>query len=187
MMKELSLHVLDIAENSVRGEAENIDIIIHEDIKNDIFSIDINDDGKGIPQDMLKSIRSPFTTTRTHRKVGMGIPFLNDTCIMCGGSLTIDSAVGSGTKVHAKMQYSSIDRPPLGDISSTLLTLFSSYPNINFTYTHLYTAKDSGCAQEFTISTAQLNEILEGIPLSTPSVFMWVKEFISDNIQTLRN
>ncbi len=186
-MKELSLHVLDIAENSVRGEANNIEIAIGEDLKDDLFTIDINDDGKGIPEDMLKTIRNPFTTTRTHRKVGMGIPFLNDTCLMCGGKLTIDSTVGTGTKVHAEMSYSSIDRPPLGDIASTLLTLFSSYPDIVFEYRHLYRGAEAPEAEEFSISTAELNEILEGVPLSTPSVFVWVKEFIKDNITELRD
>ena len=184
-MKELSLHVLDIAENSVRGEAKNIEIIIGEDLKNDLFTIDINDDGKGISEEMLKTIRNPFTTTRTHRKVGMGIPFLNDTCIMCGGKLTIDSTVGVGTKVHAEMDYKSIDRPPLGDIASTLLTLFSSYPDIAFTYTHLFTGEQMDEAEEFSVSTEELNEILDGVALNTPSVFVWVMEFIKENIQAL--
>ena len=187
MMKELALHVLDIAENSVRGEANNIWIRIEEDLDRDRFMLDIDDDGKGIPEEMLKTIRNPFTTTRTHRKVGMGIPFLNDTCLMCGGKLTIDSEVGVGTKVHAEMEHKNIDRPPLGDIASTLVNLFSSYPDICFWYRHSY--KDAGWPepQVFELSTAELNEILDGTPLSTPSVYLWVRDFLRDSIAALKD
>lgn len=187
MMKELALHVLDIAENSVRGEAKNIWIRIEEDLDQDRFLLDIDDDGRGIPEEMLKTIRNPFTTTRTHRKVGMGIPFLNDTCLMCGGKLTIDSEVGVGTKVHAVMEHKNIDRPPLGDIASTLVNLFSSYPDICFWYRHSY--KDAGWPepQVFELSTADLNEILDGTPLSTPSVYLWVRDFLRDSIAALKD
>ncbi len=186
MMKELALHVLDIAENSVRGEAKHIEIVIGEDLKTNRFTMDINDDGKGIPEEMLKTIRNPFTTTRTHRKVGMGIPFLNDTCLMCGGRLDIESEVGVGTRVHADMEHENIDRPPLGDIASTLINLFSSYPDISFAYRHTYRARDWEEAQEFSLTTEELNEILEGMPLTTPSVFIWVRDFIRDSISGLK-
>lgn len=187
MMKELALHVLDIAENSVRGEAKTIEIIIEEDLEENRFVLDINDDGKGIPEDMLKTIRNPFTTTRTHRKVGMGIPFLNDTCLMCGGKLTINSTVGVGTKVHAEMEHKNIDRPPLGDIASTLVNLFSSYPDIHFQYQHSYRDAGWGEPQKFAISTDELYEILDGTPLSTPSVYLWVRDFLRDSIAALKD
>lgn len=186
MMKELALHVLDITENSVRGDAETIEIVIEENLKENRFVMEINDDGRGIPPEILKTIKNPFTTSRTHRKVGMGIPFLNDTCEMCGGFLRITSEVGVGTRVHAQMEYNNIDRPPLGDIASTLLNLFSSYPDIAFLYRHLYQTPEMEEEEEFSISTSELDEILEGVPLSTPSVFVWVKGFIKDSIEELR-
>lgn len=186
MMKELALHVLDITENSVRGGAENIEIVIEENLDKNRFVMEIHDDGRGIPPETLKTIKSPFTTSRSHRKVGMGIPFLNDTCEMCGGFLDISSEVGVGTHVHAEMEYDSIDRPPLGDIASTLLSLFSSYPDIAFLYRHVYQASGAEEAEEFSISTPELDEILEGVPLSTPSVYVWVKGFIKDSIEELR-
>lgn len=185
-MKELALHVLDITENSVRGDAETIEIVIEENLKENRFVMEINDDGRGIPPEILKTIKNPFTTSRTHRKVGMGIPFLNDTCEMCGGFLRITSEVGVGTRVHAQMEYNNIDRPPLGDIASTLLNLFSSYPDIAFLYRHLYQTPEMEEEEEFSISTPELDEILEGVPLSTPSVFVWVKSFIKDSIEELR-
>ena len=186
MMKELALHVLDIAENSVRGEAKTIEVIIVEDQVKNRFTMDINDDGKGIPEEMLKTIRNPFTTTRTHRKVGMGIPFLNDTCLMGGGFLNIESEVAVGTKVHAEMELNNIDRPPLGDIASTMVNLFSSYPDINFVYRHGYQDDTLPEMQWFEVSTEELNEILEGVPSSTPSVYVWVRDFLRDSVKGLR-
>ena len=186
MMKELALHVLDIAENSVRGEAKNIEVIIVENQVKNRFSMEINDDGKGIPEEMLKTIRNPFTTTRTHRKVGMGIPFLNDTCLMCGGFLKIDSKVGEGTRVHAEMELNNIDRPPLGDIASTMVNLFSSYPDICFVYKHGYQDETLPDMQWFEVSTQELNEILDGVPISTPSVYLWVRDFVRDSVAGLK-
>lgn len=186
MMKELALHVLDIGENSVRGDGKNVEILVKEDLKENELLIQIADDGRGIPPEMLKTIRSPFTTSRTFRKVGLGIPFLNDTCLMCGGRLDIESTVGVGTTVTARMQHDHIDRPPLGDMPSTLMTLFSSHPEIAFTYRYQYRGREDQELQEFAISTPELSEILEGVPLSTPSVYMWVKEFIQENMLALK-
>lgn len=186
MMKELALHVLDIGENSVRGEGKHVTITLCEDLKADELMLCIEDDGRGIKPEMLKTIRSPFTTSRTFRKVGLGIPFLNDTCLQCGGRLDIESTVGVGTKVTAKMQHSNIDRPPLGDMASTLMTLFSSHPEIEFTYCYRYRGKDDEEISEFAISTVELSEILDGVPLSTPSVYLWVKDFIRENMEGLK-
>lgn len=185
MMKELALHVLDITENSVRGEAKNIEILIEEDRVRNRLSIDINDDGKGIDPEMLKTLRDPFTTTRTHRRVGMGIPFLNDTCLQCGGLLDIQSTVGVGTLVHAEMVLDHIDRPPMGDIASTLLNLFSSYPEISFTYRHSVIADPEEEPRVFELSTKELDEMLEGVPISTPSVYVWLKDYIRESEKEL--
>lgn len=185
MMKELALHVLDIGENSVRGDGKNVEILVCEDMQENQLIIQIKDDGRGIPPEMLKTIRSPFTTSRTMRKVGLGIPFLNDTCLMCGGQLDIESTVGVGTTVTARMEHENIDRPPLGDMPSTLMTLFSSHPEIAFTYRYQYRAKGEEM-QEFSISTEELSQILEGVPLSTPSVYIWVKDFIRENMEGLK-
>lgn len=186
MMKELALHVLDIGENSVRGDGKNVEILLQEDLKENRLIMQIKDDGRGIPPEMLKTIRSPFTTSRTMRKVGLGIPFLNDTCLMCGGKLDIESQVGVGTTVTAQMEHENIDRPPLGDMPSTLMTLFSSHPEIAFTYRYQYRGKDQEEMQEFSVSTQELNEILEGVPLSNPDVYLWVKDFIRENMEGLK-
>ncbi len=186
MMKELALHVLDISENSVRGDGKHIEILLREDLRDDTLVIRITDDGRGIAPDMLKTIKDPFTTTRTLRKVGLGIPFLNDTCLMCGGKLEISSTVGVGTTVKASMQYSHIDRPPVGDMPSTLMTLFSSYPDIVFRFQYEYRAAQEEEMRVFSISTEELAQILEGVPLTNPSVYMWVKEYLQENMEDLK-
>ncbi len=185
MMKELSLHILDITENSIRGGGTEITINVTEDIPGNLFIMEIIDNGRGIVPDILESIKNPFTTTRTHRNVGMGIPFLNDTCLQCGGSLDIESSPDTGTRVTATMEHNNIDRPPLGDISLTLVNMFASYPDINFTYNHTYKGAGADEAEEFSISTKELNEILEGVPLSNPDVYAWVRDYIKENIGEL--
>ena len=166
MMKELALHVLDIAENSVRGEASHIGITITEDRRNNRFAMEIDDDGKGISPEILNTIKDPFTTTRTMRKVGLGIPFLDDTCRLCNGHLDLKSTVGLGTRLSAEMEYDHIDRPPLGDMAATLMVLMSSHPDIAFTYRHIVDDVEFSEPSEFEISSGDLEDILDGVPLT---------------------
>lgn len=179
-MKELAYHILDIANNSVRGQATDLLVRIVEDEKTNWFTMEINDDGIGIPPEILKSIKDPFTTSRTMRKVGLGIPFLNDTCMSCEGELTIDSTVGVGTKVKASMKLNHIDRPPLGNITSTMTTLITSEEQINISYIHIVNG------EEFEVSTNQLKEILGDVPLSQVEVVLWLKGYIKENLEELK-
>ena len=183
MMKELALHVLDIAENSVRGEASHIGITITEDRRNNRFAMEIDDDGKGISTEILNTIKDPFTTTRTMRKVGLGIPFLDDTCRLCNGHLDLKSTVGLGTRLSAEMEYDHIDRPPLGDMAATLMVLMSSHPDIAFTYRHIVDDVEFSEPSEFEISSGDLEDILDGVPLTTPKVYKWVKTYLEENIR----
>lgn len=180
-MKELAYHILDIANNSVRGQAKELKVTIIEDVVNNWLTMEINDDGVGIPPEILKSIKDPFTTSRTMRKVGLGIPFLNDTCISCEGDLSISSTVGVGTDVKASMKLDHIDRPPLGNMTSTMTTLISSEDKINIIYLHKVNDK------EFEVSTNQLKEILGDVPLSQVEVVLWLKAYIKENLEELRS
>lgn len=181
MMKELSMHVLDIANNSVRAKATEITITIIEDLKNDRFELTISDNGAGIPDHILKTIRDPFTTSRTMRKVGLGIPFLQETCTQCGGDLEISTEIGRGTTIHAWMTYRNIDRPPLGDITATMVTLFTSNDAINLKYIHQYNG------EVFDLSTSELKEVLGDVPLSDMNVYLWLKNFIEENLNEIKN
>lgn len=180
-MKELSYHILDIANNSVRGQASELRINIIEDSEANSFVMEINDNGTGIPPEILSSIKDPFTTSRTMRRVGLGIPFLNDTCVSCNGELVIESTIGVGTKVRATMEYNHIDRPPLGNITSTITTLITSEEQINVIYKH------SINHQEFEVSTKELKEVLGDVPLSQVEVVLWLKDYIKENLEELKN
>lgn len=179
-MKELAYHVLDIANNSVRGQAKNIIVTINEDMEHNQLHISIEDDGIGIKPEMLATIKDPFTTSRTMRKVGLGIPFLNDTCLFCNGGLDIESTVGVGTKVKAWMEYDHIDRPPLGNIPSTVTTLMTSEENINIQYIHQVNKKS------FDVSTDELKAILGEVPLNQVEVVLWLKGYINENVTELK-
>lgn len=179
-MKELSMHVLDIATNSVRAGASKVVITIKEDLANNQFVFEIEDNGKGIPQSMLKDIKNPFTTSRTLRKVGLGIPLLNDNCQLCDGYLNITSEVGVGTVLKSMMVYDHIDRPPMGDIASTMSGLISSNESIEIQYYHWY--KD----QCFDLATSEIKEALDGVSLTELSVLKWLRTFIEDNLKEIR-
>lgn len=179
-MKELSLHLLDIAMNSVRGEATEINIDVMEKPSTNLFEFTIEDNGKGIDKEMLEQIKNPFTTSRTTRKVGLGISLMDNTCQLCDGKFNITSEKGVGTKVVATLAYNHIDRPPLGDIATSLLGLFASYDHIHFKYKHSY--EDNN----FLLDLDEIKKILDGMPLSHPDVYQWTLNYINENINDLK-
>ncbi|PKP37968.1 MAG: ATP-binding protein [Bacteroidetes bacterium HGW-Bacteroidetes-15] len=178
-MKELSLHILDIVQNSIVANATLIDIRIVEDAEDDILSISIVDNGKGMEPEMLQRVTDPYTTSRTTRKVGMGIPLLNDACRIAGGCLAIESTRSKGTEVKAIMGLSHIDRQPLGDIVGVLIILISANPDIDFTYTHTRNRN------RYFFSTIEVKEVLEGLPINSPEVTKMIREMISSNLEEL--
>ncbi len=133
-MEDLSLHILDIVENSITACAKKIEIKIIEEKKKDLLTIEIIDDGKGMDEGALKNVLDPFFTTRNTRKVGLGLPLLAQSAEESGGSIKIESKPGQGTKVKATFGYSHIDRKPLGDIYESLKVLIVANPDINFIY-----------------------------------------------------
>ena len=173
-MKELSLHILDIAKNSVKAGATLIEILISEDKKNNLLTIDIKDNGCGMSEEFLKTVKDPFSTTRTTRKVGMGISLFEAAAMQCGGGLDINSRLGEGTTVHTYFEYDSIDRAPIGDMAGTMQTLISGSPNIDFLYVRTRDDKS------FTMDTREIKEALGGVSLDTPEVLMWINEFIEE-------
>lgn len=135
-MDDLSLHILDVVENSIDAGAHNVEIQILEDLKADILKIEITDDGKGMAGSALEKVLDPFFTTKKVRRVGLGLSLLQQAAQMANGDLGIQSEVGQGTTVKATFQHSHIDRKPLGDMAKTLMTLIISHPQIRFKYTH---------------------------------------------------
>lgn len=178
-MVELSLHILDIVQNSVSAGADKIEIEIIENSQEDRLSIIIRDNGKGMSQDIVDKVLDPYTTSRTSRKVGMGIPLLNDACISTGGKLTIDSELGKGTVVQSVLGLTHIDRQPLGDMAGVVVMLISANPSIRFIYSH---TKNNN---NFTLDTDEVKEVLEGVPIETPEVGRMLKEMINSNLDEL--
>lgn len=179
-MRELSLNVLDIAQNSISAGASLIEIEIAEDTKKNEMIIGIYDNGRGMTPEQVQNVQDPFFTTRTTRKVGMGIPLFKLAAEQTGGSLSIESEVGVGTRVTARFKIDSIDFTPLGDIDSTIITLITMNTDRDFIYRFKVDEK------EFTLFTAELNEILGGVPLSEPSVTQWIKEYLHEQTQIIR-
>ncbi len=174
-MRELSLNVMDIAQNSVVANATLITITVNESDKDDYLDIFIEDNGKGMTKEQVQSVIDPFFTTRKTRKVGLGIPLFKMAAEQTGGNLTIESEVGVGTKVHAHFVKSSVDMTPLGDINSTIKILIQCNPYLDFVFNH---STDIG---EFTLDTRELREVLgEDVPLSTPDVLEWIGGFLEE-------
>lgn len=177
-MKELSLNILDIVENSTKAKAETVFIEITED--KSTLNITIRDDGVGMTRDTLLSVTDPFYTTRTTRKVGMGIPLFRLSAEQTGGSLTItskhieDSPLDHGTVVSASFDKTHIDFTPLGDIISTLTTLIQGHPLVDFVFTH--TSPDRTVA----LDTREIRAVLEDVPLDSFEVLIWIKENLEE-------
>lgn len=180
MLEDLSAHVLDIAENSVAAGSSWVKIEIRETrTDNKLFFI-VEDNGRGMEDEFVLKVTDPFTTTRTTRRVGMGLPFLKQSAELCGGGLEIKSQKGVGTKITAVFEYDSIDRPPLGDIAATLMTLVMGSPEIHWLYSH-YT--DDG---EFQLDTDEIIAALDGDRelLRSPEVGLWLREYVREGLET---
>lgn len=180
-MNDLSMHILDIVQNSISAGATLIVITVDEDIKNDILLIRIEDNGKGMTPLQVSKLSDPFFTSRTTRKVGMGIPLFKQSAEQSGGGIRIESEVGVGTTVEATFGYSNIDRPPLGDISNAVIILVSSNPDLDFEFIYRYNG------EEYEFKTAEVKEILEGMPLNNPSVIKYLSEMLTENVKSLKN
>lgn len=179
MMKEFSMHILDIAQNSIVAGATKISIELKEETENNLFYFSVADNGKGMSQEFIQKVRNPFTTSRTTRKVGLGIPMLEQTCVQCGGRLDIESEVGEGTKITASMEYANIDRPPLGNMPETLYILILMNQQVTFHYYHKYDSR------EYVLDMAEVREVLGDLPLDELSVAGWLKENIEDGFESL--
>ncbi|RPF43092.1 histidine kinase/DNA gyrase B/HSP90-like ATPase [Hydrogenoanaerobacterium saccharovorans] len=178
-MQELSLNILDIAQNSVKAGASEIHINVSEDKLRDKMTITIDDNGCGMTQEVVQRVIDPFYTTRTTRKVGLGVPFFKMAAEMTGGWFNIQSQVGEGTTVTGEFILSHIDRMPLGDMAETMCCLISCNPDINF----VYTRKVDG--EVFTVSTRDFTNVLGDVPLNVPQVMEFIKSYIRENTENL--
>lgn len=175
-MRELALHILDIAENSVAAGARKVLIAVEEDLPKDRLRIVVEDDGRGMEEELLSRVTDPFVTSRTTRKVGLGIPLLKAAAEACNGCLRLTSTVGKGTRLEVEFQHSHIDRMPLGDLAGTILTLVVGHPTVNWVFVYRV-----GQA-EFTFDDNPIKQELDGIPLTEPSILAFIKEMLREGI-----
>lgn len=178
-MRELSLNILDVAQNSITAGASLITIEVNENTVDHILLIGIYDNGKGMSEEQVRSVIDPFFTTRTTRKVGMGIPLFKMAAEQTGGKLEIKSELGVGTEVRAYFKTDSVDFTPLGDVASTVQMLITMNTDRDFLYKHSVDGK------EFVADTREIKGILGDVPLGTYEVSQWLIEFIKENTEVL--
>ena len=174
-MKEISLHIMDIVQNSITADATVIEVSLDISRSEDIVSVTVKDNGNGMSKEMLAHVTSPFVTTRTTRKVGLGISLFKAGAENTGGSFTIDSCEGAGTELRAVYVLDNIDRPPIGDFAGTLQTLIVSNPRIDFV------AEVTIDGRRETLDTREVKKVLgEGIPLDLPEISAWIRENLNE-------
>jgi anti-sigma regulatory factor (Ser/Thr protein kinase) len=179
-MEDISLHILDIAENSIAAQAKRIKIRIQESRKKDLLSLEIEDDGKGMNRETLNKALDPFFTTKKTRRFGFGLSLLSESAKAAEGSFRIESNPGKGTKIKATFKASHIDTLPMGDIPQTMISLIMGHPEIDMIYTHT-TDKDN-----YSIDTKDIKAQLNGLPINSPKVLGFIKNHLIEGIATIR-
>lgn len=175
MMTELSLNILDIVQNSIRANANLIEISLKIDENSDLLTVTIKDNGNGMTKEELKKAGNPFYTTRTTRNIGLGISFFKLACEITGGFFSINSEKNVGTEVFASFKLSHIDRMPIGDITSTIYTLITTNIDLNFIYTYSFNLNS------FTLDTREMRKTLGELPLNIPDVSLFIREYLDEN------
>lgn len=173
-VEDLSLHILDIAENSVDAGASKVEISIFISDSDDSLILKVSDNGKGMDEDTIKMVRDPFFTTKTVRRFGLGIPLLAQAAEECSGKLLIESRPVEGTIIIAKFQYSHIDRKPLGDIGATMAVLIGGHPERDF----LFVYERNGFS--YRLDTVELKKELDDVPIYLPDVLKLIKDDINE-------
>ena len=176
-MRELSLNILDVTENSLRAGATLVTIDV--DVTEQTITIRIADNGCGMSADFLARVTDPFTTTRTTRKVGMGLPLIKMEAEMSGGTFDITSTPDVGTTVTTTFDTQHIDRPPIGNLAESIVALLPDLGDTRFIFSY------RAFGQNFTLDTDEVKQQLDGVPLSTPEVLVFLKEMTEENITTM--
>lgn len=175
-MRELSLHVLDILQNSLEAGATRLELSIEEDLAADRLTIEVRDNGRGMSTETLRQVLNPFFTTRTTRHVGLGLPLLAAAAERCDGHLAVDSQPGSGTVVRAGFRHSHIDRAPLGNMAATLLAFLLGGDGRPLRLCYRHRVGD----EVFEFDSAAIEAEVGGLPLSYPPLREWLREFIAE-------
>jgi len=178
-VRDISLHILDIAENSVKAGAKNIIILVNEDIKKNELTLEITDDGRGMKQELAEKAADPFVTSRTTRKVGLGISLLKEAAKAAEGGLKILSKENEGTKIRAWFKYDHLDRKPLGNIAETIISLILMSADAEISYIH----RKNG--EEFIFDTKEIKKQLDVITLNNSEILKGLKVLINNKLKEI--
>lgn len=172
------MHIMDILQNSTRAKATEITLEVLLDSAQDTLTLIFKDNGCGMSEETVQKVIDPFYTSRTTRKVGLGLPLLKQNSEMTGGSMSIQSKEGVGTTVTAVFGLTHLDTPPMGDLAGTIVLTISAYPDIRFIF-H-YKRNDE---VDYVLDTNEVYEILDGVPINDPDVIASLKEMVEENIK----
>ncbi|NLB36989.1 MAG: ATP-binding protein [Clostridiales bacterium] len=178
-MRELSLNILDVAHNSIAAGASLLEIVVEENSASCEMLIGIYDNGCGMSADEVQNVTDPFFTTRTTRRIGLGVPLFKQAAEMTGGAFRVESRKNAGTRITAQFKTDSVDFIPLGDICSTILMLITMNTNRDFLYRRIIDGR------EFALDTRELKDILGDVPLNEPEVAEWMRGFIEEQTQII--
>ena len=182
MLEDLSQHILDIAENSLNAGADRIEITVEQDGGRNRLKLAVADNGRGMDAETAVKVLDPFYTTRTTRRVGLGLPFLKQSAELCGGSLRLESTPGEGTTLMADFALDCIDRPPLGNIPSTLVTLLAGAPATHWIYRHVCDGRT------FVFDSKEILAVLEDPEMfRSAEVALWLRDFLRENIDSIEH
>jgi hypothetical protein len=176
----MSLHIMDVAENGIGAGASLIEIAVAEDGKANRLTIRIKDNGRGIPAELLDKVMDPFYTTRTTRRVGLGLSLFREASRRCEGEFEIKSREGEGTEVSATFRLDHIDLAPLGDMVGSLTSLIAGNPQVDFIYTHEADGK------VFSLDTREVKQELDGVEITHPRVIKFLGELVRDSLEEIR-
>ncbi len=179
-MLELAAHILDIAENSVRAGARLIEINVDEDTTNDSLSIEIIDDGNGMKQEEIKKALDPFYTTKTVRRIGLGLPLLADAAQRSGGSMQIDSVKGKGTTVKTTFGLSHVDRQPMGNLISTLIILIAGNSDVDFFCKYRHNDR------RFKLDTREIRKEIKDVPINHPEILKYIRGVLEEGFSEIK-
>ncbi|MDY5969201.1 MAG: ATP-binding protein [Bacteroidales bacterium] len=179
-MKELAMHVYDLMENSTAAGAKNICITIRDDKRGNLYDFTIVDDGKGMSPELLAHVTDPYTTSRTTRKVGLGLPLIKQNTERCNGGMTLESEVGKGTTLHFWFEHNNWDRPPMGDLAGTIAMLCAAHEDIHIVFKHI---TNNG---EYVLDTNEVKEALDSASMNDVHILRFVKEMIQENLEEIQ-
>jgi len=178
-MLELALHILDIAENSTRARAKNVDIHLNEDPDHDLLTLEIADDGAGMDKETLTKALDPFYTTKKVRRVGLGLPMLAQAAENAGGRLILSSEPGKGTRIEVTFGLRHLDRQPLGDAAGVMVTLIAGNPDVDFTYRHEHGN------EIYILSTEEIKKEIEDVPINHVEVLKYIRSHIAEGMKEI--